>query len=379
MESEKPIIRWFPLSSLIYFLKGDLFVKKALKRLAAGIVIPSLLVLGACGSGSNDGGTTGGAPAEGIQERTINAGIGLSETNPQGQGLVKFKELVEEKSEGKIKVNVFFDAALGDDIKMTEALQAGTQEITIPSTSPLVGMLNDFAVFDLPFIFNSNEEADAILDGEVGQKVMDKLPELGLVGLGYWENGFRQITNSKRPIEKAEDLQGLKLRTMQNEVHLEAFEVFGANPTPMAFSEVFTALENNTIDGQENPIPTIYSQRFHEVQDYMTISNHVYTPYIVLVSKKFWDGLSEEEQQILQEAATEARDYQRQLNRDENERMLNILQEEGLQVNELPDSERERLQEMLQPTLDKYAEEIGPIAQELFDAIDELRSNENNE
>lgn len=356
-------------------------MKKLLKRLAAGVILPSMLILGACGGGGGETSDNGGeqTPDSGSEAsedvKTINAGIGHPESNPLGQGLVKFKELVEEKSEGKIKVNTYFDATLGDDLKMTEALQAGTQEMTIPSTSPLVGILPELAAFDLPFVFNNEEEADAILDGEVGQKMMEKLPDLGLIGLGYWENGFRQITNSKRPIEKAEDLKGLRIRTMQNEVHLEAFKELGANPQPMAFSEVFTALENNTIDGQENPIPTIYTQGFHEVQDYMSITNHVYTPYIVLISKKFWDTLSDEEKQILQEAAIEAGKYQREVNRAENEETLKTLEEVGMQINVMEDAERERMQEILKPLNEKYAEQIGPIAQEMFEALEQLRGN----
>lgn len=365
-------------------------MKKWLSWLLTGALLLGILILGACSGGGGGGGSEESAAPEeqqetetneeevasdGIQERTIKVGNGHNESNPQSQGMIKFKELVEERSGGKITVNLYFDATLGDDLQMTEALQAGTQEMTIPSTSPLTGIVPEFGIFDFPFIINNEEEADALLDGPIGQKVMDLLDEHGLVGLGYWENGFRQMTNSKVPIEKAEDFQGLKIRTMQNEIHLEAFKRFGANPTPMAFSEVFTALENKTIDGQENPLPTIRSSKFYEVQPYLTISNHVYTPYIVLFSKKIWDEMSEEEQTLIREAAIEAGQYQRQLNREENLASLEYLKEQGMTVTELSDEERAKLQELVRPVIDEFAQKINPeLVEEMFQELEKIRN-----
>ncbi|UFJ43416.1 TRAP transporter substrate-binding protein [Brevibacillus humidisoli] len=310
-----------------------------------------------------NGATTDGESSSGIQERTIKVGIGLNEDHPEGQGIIKFKELVEQKSGGKMKVQNFFSASLGDDQKMTEALQAGLQEITIPSTSPLVGMVEEFGLFDLPFVFSTEEEAYAVLDGPVGQKILEKLPEHGLIGLGYWENGFRNLTNSSRPVRTLEDFQGLKIRTMQTEVHLEAFKALGTNPTPMAFSEVFSALENKTVDGQENPLATIKSNKFYEVQDYLSLTKHVYTPFVFLVSKSFWDGLSPEEQTILREAAVEAGQYQRDLNRQENEKARADLKAAGMNVNEISDQDRQKIKQAVQPVVDRFAKEIG---QELY-------------
>lgn len=356
-------------------------MKKWFKNIAIGAIVPGLLLLSACGGGSSEGGSadtdtdTDSAGSEEIQERTINAGIGNAEVNPQGQGLNKFKELVEEKSDGKIKVNVYFDATLGDDMKMTEALQAGTQEITIPSTSPLVGILPEFGAFDLPFVFDTAEEVDTILDGEIGQQLMDKLPDLGLVGLGYWENGFRQISNSKGPIETAEDFKGLRIRTMQNPIHLDAFEALGSNPQPMAFSEVFTALESNTIDGQENPIPTIYTQRYNEVQDYMSLTSHVYTPYIMLAGKSFWDTLSDVEKEIIQEAAFEARDFQREYSREENEKALQELEDAGMSINVVSEEERAKMAEVIAPVNEKHSEQIGSIVDDMMEELEEIRNN----
>ncbi|MDQ0219472.1 TRAP transporter substrate-binding protein [Peribacillus cavernae] len=333
-------------------------MKKWVKRWAIGIVLPGILVLSACGNNS-DSNTTASSANDGIKERTIKTGIGNSEAHPQGQGMNKFKELVEEKSGGKMKVQNFFDATLGDDLKMTEALQAGTQEVTTPSTSPLVGMVPEYGMLDFPFVFNTEKEADAILDGKVGKQLLERLPEQGLVGLGYWENGFRQLTNSKHAVKTAEDFKGLKVRTMQNEVHLDAFEKLGANPTPMAFSEVFTALESGTVDGQENPMPTIVTQKYNEVQSHLSLTKHVYTPFVFLVSKKFWDGLSEEEQKIMREAAEEAGKFQRDLNRSENEKAIKELEKAGMKINEVSDQEREKMKEIIKPVNDKFAEKIG--------------------
>lgn len=352
-------------------------MKNWIKKLVIGFTIPSLLILGGCGTGGSDGKTANppqSSETGAIQERTLKAGIGLNEDHPQGQGLKKFAELVEQKSGGKMKVQMFFSAQLGDDQKMTEALQGGLQEITIPSTSPLVGMVKEFGIFDFPFLFNNGEEADAVLDGPVGQKLLEKLPEHGLIGLTYWENGFRNLTNSARPVATATDFQGLKIRTMQNKVHLEAFSALGANPTPMAFSEVFTALESKTVDGQENPLATIESNKFYEVQPYLSLTNHVYTPFAFLVSKKFWDQLSEEEKNILKESSVEAGKYQRELNREVNKKSLDNLKAKGMQVNDVTAEEKTKMQEIIKPVIASFAKEIGEdLVNELYSEIEKAR------
>jgi tripartite ATP-independent transporter DctP family solute receptor len=177
--------------------------------------------------------------------------------------------------------------------------------------------------------------------------VLDKLPAGGLVGLAYCENGFRNLTNSKRPIARMEDLEGIKLRVMQNNVYLDSFKTLGANAVPLPFSELFSALETKTVDGQENPYNTILSSKFYEVQKYVSVTNHVYSPWIVLVSKKWWDGLSKDEQKILADAAKASRDYERKDTRDEAAKALADLKAKGMQVNELPAPEAARMREKL--------------------------------
>ncbi|WP_085522237.1 TRAP transporter substrate-binding protein [Tuberibacillus sp. Marseille-P3662] len=349
-------------------------MKKGIKPLIASLMLPSLLMLGACGNNTDQTGGEGKSDS-GIQKRTLRAGIGLPKEHPEGQGLVKFKELVEEKTDGKITIEPYFNAQLGDDQKMVGGLQAGTLDITIPSTSPLVGTVKQFGIFDFPFLFNNGEEADAILDGPVGKKVLDKLPQHDLVGLAYWENGFRNLTNSVHPVSSIEDFDGLKVRTMQNEVHLDVFKKLGANPTPMPFSEVFTALEGQTIDGQENPLATILSNKFHEVQDYLSLTKHVYTPFVFLMSQMTWEQLSEKEQTIIKNAAVEAGQYQRKANRKANKEALNKLKEKGMKVNELPQEEKKEIKTLIQPIIDKYSKKYGEaLYQQMSEQLETIRN-----
>ena len=222
----------------------------------------------------------------------ISAGIGLNDKSAQYQSMKFFKELAEKNSDGRITVDLYHSSQLGDDREMMEALQMGTQEMTCPSTAPIAPFVNGFKVFDLPFLFPTYEAADYVLDGPVGQDLLNQLPKIGLIGLAYWENGYRQLTNSKTAVSSPADCKGLKIRTMENPIHLAAWKALGANPTPMAFGELFSAMQQKVVDGQENPWGTIYLQNFPEVQDYTTDTGHVYSPFVLLISKKFWGQAS---------------------------------------------------------------------------------------
>jgi tripartite ATP-independent transporter DctP family solute receptor len=270
-----------------------------------------------------------------------------------------FKELVEKNSDGKIKVDLYHSSQLGDDREMMEALQMGTQEMTCPSTAPIAPFVNGFKVFDLPFLFPTYEAADYVLDGPVGQDLLNQLPEIGLIGLAYWENGYRQLTNSKRAVATPEDCKGLKVRTMENPIHLAAWKALGANPTPMAFGELFSAMQQKVVDGQENPWGTIYLQNFPEVQDYSTDTGHVYSPFVLLMSKKFWDKLPEDLQKVVKEAAMEAKDHNRKLNREMNAKYLDELKK-VMTVTILTPEQKAAFQEAVQPVYDQFADEIGP-------------------
>lgn len=285
--------------------------------------------------------------AQDIKPRLIRFGYGLNEQSNQGRAVRLFAEQVEKNSGGKMKVRAVGAAALGPDVQMQQALIGGAQEMMVGSTATLVGIVKEMALWDTPFLFNNAREADAVLDGPIGQKVMDKLQEKGLVGLVYWENGFRNMTNNKRPITKMEDFDGIKLRVMQNPVYLDSFKKLGANAIPLPFSELFSALETKTVDGQENPFNTILSSKFFEVQKYLSVTNHVYSPWIVLVSKKWWDTLSKDEQKVLMDAARASREFERKDTREEAGRALADLKGKGMQINELSPAEAARMRDKL--------------------------------
>lgn len=299
------------------------------------------------------------AQAQDIKPRIIRFGYGLVENSNQGRAVKVFAEAVEKGSGGKMRLRAVGGAALGSDVQMQQALIGGAQEMMVGSTATLVGIVKEMALWDTPFLFNNGAEADAILDGPVGQKVMAKLPEKGLVGLVYWENGFRNLTNSKRPITKTEDLAGVKLRVMQNPVYLESFNALGANAIPMAFSELFGALETRTVDGQENPFNTILSSKFYEVQKYVSVTNHVYSPWIVMVSKKYWDGLSKDEQKVLTDAAKVSRDFERKDTRAEAAKAVADLKSKGMEVNEVSPAEVNRMRDKLTRVNATIATNVG--------------------
>lgn len=318
--------------------------------------------------------TTATAPATAsANAKIIKVSIGVNEQSPLYLGMRKFGDLVQERTKGKYEVQLYANAQLGDDIKATESVRMGTLEMTPPSTSPLSGIDPKLMVFDLPFLFPNPEVADKILDGPIGQKLLDGLSAKGLKGLGYMENGFRDLTNSVREVKAPADLKGLKIRTMENPMHLAAWKALGANPTPMPFSEVFTAMQQKTIDGQENPIPTIYLGKYNEVQKYVTLSNHIYTPFIMLFSQKIWDTMPKEDQAIFQQAALEAKDYQRKVSRDMVKDQVGKLRTAGMTVTELTPAQVKAFQDATKPVYDQFADKIGKdLVKEMTDEVAKL-------
>lgn len=356
-------------------------MKKWGRNVVVGSIVSCLFVLTACGSSGNSGANGSSTPAssqtagtKNIQSRVMKAGIVSPKGHPQALGLDKFAEIVEKNSGGKMKIQKFNDGTLGDDKKMMEALQGGLQEIAVITTPPVFGTIKEFGIFDFPLVFKNEKEADAIMDGPIGKKLLDKLPAHNLVGLAYWENGFRSITNSKHPIQKADDLKGLKIRTLPNQIHLEAFKTWGSNPTPMVFAEVFAALESKAIDGQENSLAVIESHKLYEVQKYLSITNHLYAPFVFLVSKKYWDQLSDEEKKIIQDAVAESTKFQRETNRSMAKKTLENLKSKGMQVNEMPAEEVAKMQEVTKPLIDKFSKDVGEdLVKELFSELEKLR------
>jgi tripartite ATP-independent transporter DctP family solute receptor len=292
-------------------------------------------------------------------ERTIKFTNGVNEDHPVGLGVKRMQEVLNAKTGGKIKINAFWGGSAGGDLPATQALRAGTQEMVCTSSSPLVGIVKELGAFDLPFLFANEKEADAVLDGPAGAYFNKKLEDAGVVNLAYWENGFRNLTNSKRPVSKAEDFDGVKVRVMQNNIFLDTFKTLGSNAVPMAFGEVFTALETKTIDGQENPFVTIETSKLNEVQKYLSVTRHAYTPFLVLYSKKLWDQLNAQEQAVLREAAIEGQKVQRAANRSLNEKSLSSLKTKGMVVNEVTPAEQLRMFQKVKPVYDRNIPTIG--------------------
>ncbi|AEB85358.1 TRAP transporter substrate-binding protein [Alicycliphilus denitrificans] len=317
----------------------------------------------------------GAAQAQDFKPRIVRFGYGLVDNSNQGRAARMFAQEVEKASGGKMKVRAIGNASLGSDTQMQQALIGGAQEMMVGSTATLVGLVPEMAVWDTPFLFSSAKEADAVLDGPVGDKIKAKLEAKGMVGLVYWENGFRNLTNSKRPVARLEDLNDIKLRVMQNNVFLDSFKALGANAVPLPFSELFTALETRAVDGQENPYNTIVSSKFYEVQKYLTVTNHVYSPWIVTVSKKWWDGLSTAEKKVLQDAAIKSRDFERKDTREEAAKALADLKGKGMQVNELSAQEANRMREKLASVNAGIAKSVGQQTwDEVNAAVQQMRN-----
>jgi len=293
------------------------------------------------------------------QTRTIKFANQNAKGHPIVMGMEKFGELVEQKSGGKLKVQVFPGGILGSDQANVSALQGGTLEMASMNSGIFASVVKDFAIYDFPFLFGTPAEADAVVDGPFGKALHAKLQDKGLVGLGYYELGFRQITNSRRPITKVEDVAGLKLRVIPNPINVDWVSALGANPTPLPFPELYAALEQKAVDGQENPVATIKGAKLFEVQKYMTLTNHQYNPQSIIISKRFWDSLQPADRKILQDAATESIVYERTQSRAALQAGLEDLRKGGMQITELSPAEVSKLREKMKPVIAKHSAAVG--------------------
>jgi len=323
------------------------------KPLRSRRLATSLIACAVCAAGLLLGG------AAHAQERTLRMSFVNVKDHPHGIGAERFAELVDKKSGGKLVVKLYPGGTLGGDIQVVSSLQGGTIDLSVMVPGALVGQNKEFGVFDLPFLFKDAREADTVLDGPFGKKLLERLPEKGLVGLGYWDHGFRNMTTSKRAIVTADDFQGLKIRVLQIPIYIDMMKALGANPLPLPFPELYGALESGTVDGQENPLTSIVSSKLHEAQKFLSITRHSYNPLVVLASKKSWDKLSEEDRKILLEAANEAKTYQRKVSRDAETKALDTIKAAGLKVNEVSAAEIDRMREKVKPAADKFTREAG--------------------
>jgi tripartite ATP-independent transporter DctP family solute receptor len=335
-----------------------------IKLLRAGI-IASLLLVSAHATWAQD-----------IKERTLKFSFVLTNETPLGLGAKKFSDLVSQKTGGKIKVKLFSGGALGGDIAVVSSLQGGTIDFTAINAGLLYSLVKEYAVLDIPFQFNTEKEADAVVDGPVGKRLTDQLPGKGLIGLAFWEYGFRNLSNSKRSVAKLEDLQGLKIRVVQASIYVDLFNTLGANAVPLPLPELYTALEQKSVDGEENPLNVILFSKFYEVQKYVSLTKHIYNPLQFLMSKKTWDKLSPDERKIIQDAANEAKLYERQVAREQDAKAVQQLRAAGVEVTEVSPAERERMRNKAKPVIEKYSKEVGEaLIKDVNASISKVRAN----
>jgi tripartite ATP-independent transporter DctP family solute receptor len=307
------------------------------------------------------------------QDKTIKFANQNAAGHPIVQGMEKFKEIVEKNSGGKIKVNLFPGGALGSDQANVSALQGGTLEMASMNSGIFASQVREFSVFDFPFMFASGQEADVVVDGAFGKKMHARLEEKGLVGLGFYELGFRHVTNGRRAINKVSDIEGLKLRVIPNPINVDWVKALGANPTPLPFPELYAALEQKAVDGQENPVATINGAKLFEVQKHMALTGHQYNPQSVVMSKKFWDTLSAAEKKIVSDAAAESSKFQRTQARAQEASLLENLKKNGMLVTSLPPAEVAILRDKMKPVIAKHGEAIAATVTELQAELAKLR------
>ncbi len=306
-------------------------VKKFREAISLTMLFLMVILLAACGSSKEVAGDNGKKSSDSGEKVTIKFAHSAVEANSRHTAALKFKSLVEEKSGGKMTVEVFPNEVLGSEPQMVEGVAFDDIQMVAASTYAQYEPKVD--VFGLPFLFETNEQAWKTLDGPIGQEVFEGLLDDNLRVVGHFENGFRHVTNNKKPIEKVEDLKGLKIRTPEMPILVSIFESLKSNPTPMAFGELYMALQQGTVDGQENPISNIYASKFYEVQDYLSLTGHSYSPTTVAISDKFWQGLTPDQQEIVQSSLTEASEFHRNLVMEDEKKLLAELEKSGMKIN----------------------------------------------
>ena len=298
-----------------------------------------------------------GFSASAMAVTTMRISISIPQNSHQGVAIDTFAKEVEKRTEGRYKIQTFYSSSLGAEREATEAVQLGTQELTFTSTGPVPNFVPEVKILDVPFLFRDYAHARAVLDGPIGQELLQKFEARGIKALAWGENGFRHMTNSKRSVSTPEDLRGLKMRTMENPVHVQAYKGFGIVPTPMAFSEVFTALQQGTVDGQENPLSVITSAKFEQVQKYLTLTGHVYSPGLFLMNKAAFDKLSAADKTAFLEAAKEGVKANRMRVDSDEKIAVADLRAKGMTVVDQVD--KARFQSVLTPVYAEFEKQFG--------------------
>ncbi len=301
-----------------------------------------------------------------VENMTIKLAHVVNENDGFHIAALKFKELVEEKTEGKVTIEIYPNATLGDERTLLEGMQMGTIDMGVITNGPVANFVEEIAVFELPFLFGSPEEAYKVLDGPVGKELLEKLETVNLKGLAYAERGFRNLTNSKKPVNNASDIKGLKIRVMENPVYIDTFKALEANAVPMAWTETLTALQQGTIDGQENPVNVIHSFKLDETQKYLSMTRHTYAPAIFVMSKQKFDKLPDDIQTVFEEAAQSAAEYERKVNAENEEKQLEELKAKGMEIVE-PDLES--FKEAVKVIFDKYEDKYGEYLEKIQEQL----------
>ncbi|MCX7780737.1 MAG: DctP family TRAP transporter solute-binding subunit [Negativicutes bacterium] len=332
------------------------------RLLAIGLMLVLAISLIGCGSNKK---TQGPEVVDPSKKYVLKLGHVANPSNPYAQGAVRLSELVKERTKGAVEIQVYPSSQLGDQRDLLEGLQLGTVDMTITSSAVLAHFIPKVQVIDLPYLFRDKQHVYKVVDGPLAKEIYAGIDKKGMEYLSTWENGFRHLTNSKRPIEKPEDMAGLKIRVMENKVYIEMMKALGANPTPMAMGEVFTALQQGTVDAQENPIAQIYASRFYEVQKYMTLDGHTYSPSIVVISKKTVEKLPKEYMDIIRKTADEVRDWERKKMADDENMMLDTIKK-STQVITLTPEQQKAFADKMKPV---WAQFEGIVGKELIDKI----------
>lgn len=283
----------------------------------------------------------------------------LTEDTPNARAAVRFKEEVEAKSEGRIEINIRPAAQLGGDVEIIEQTQMGLVHIAIPPTGNLANFNEKMYLFDLPFLLGDDAAMKRVLDGEVGSELLGTLEPNNLHGIAMWGAGFRHMTNNVRPINGPDDLKGIKMRTLQAPTILSTYRAYGANPTAMAYVEVYNGLQQGVVEGQENPLANINSMRFYEVQKYMTLTGHAYHTYAAVMNKQAWDGLPEDLQKVIEDAMIVGRDAARQFTEEDEARIIEDIKGQ-IEIQELTEEGRAAFVEASKPIYDEFRPKVTP-------------------
>ena len=321
---------------------------KATRRAVLGCVVGAVVAAAAVG-----------APAIAQEAKTAKLGHSFTDSHPRAAAMKRFAEEVAKTSNGSVKIEVFGNATLGSEEKMLIAVQSGTVDFYMGALSPIATRKKELQIFDFPFLFASDAEAAAVLDGPAGQRLLAGLSDMNMQGLTWSGGAFSNFSNSKLPVASLADMKGLKVRVMQSPMALASFNAMGMNAVPMAFTEVYTALETKALDGYEHPFVDMYANKMFEVQKHLTVTNHVYTPVALVASKRFWTSLSPQQQAAVQAAAESTRTFQREVELREAGEVLKELQAKGMVATEMPAAELDAIRKAIQPVIEKNTEVIG--------------------